>query len=177
MSDPKPPKERKSAPRRKASSSAKRKPGNKPPGRVPKLLKDPKLMANICAAVRMGATFKDAAVANGIHESTLYDWLDKASKEGTHICYSEFAEQLQRARAEGQAALVSIIHRAAAGDAIFDDAGNIIGYRNRDWRAASHLLALRDPENYSIRHKLEHSGDAGGPIGFQVYLPEREDEP
>ncbi len=173
-------KERKSSPRRRKTAAKprtrKRAKDGTNRGRVPMLLKDETLLARICAVVRMGATYKDACGSVGISQQTLYHWLELAKKENADAIYKEFLEKLERARTEGMSALVGMVHKAARGEPVYDKEGTLVGYVNGDWKAASHLLALRDPEAYSLRYKIEHSGPQGEPIGVQILLPPEDEE-
>ncbi len=59
--------------------------------------------------------------------------------------YRRFWRELTQAEQEGQTARVAIIQRAA----------------KNDWRAAGWLLERLDPERWSLRHKVEHTGSVG----------------
>lgn len=93
----------------------------------------------ICKYVALGLTNEKAARCAGISEATYYEW--SKSK-------SEFLESLKKARNEGEAANLAIIHRA----------------KNKTWQAAAWLLERQNPEEYALRQRLEHTGKNGAPI-------------
>lgn len=134
--------------------------GSKHTGRKPLLEVDPKIGAKICANIVEGVTIKDAAGAEGVGESTIYQWLERAKGENAAACYREFAESFSRARAKSRLRRVKRINKAAA----------------EDWRADAHMLALSDPEGYAQRKRHEHTGAGGKPIEVNTYkavnLPE-----
>jgi hypothetical protein len=109
-------------------------------GRPSKLTPD--ATERLLAAIRAGATRRDAALAAGIHRRTFERWMTRAAEPSAPAEYAAFAASIERAEAEGRVALGAIITRAA----------------RKDWRAAAHLLAVRDPDNWAKREKVEHSG-------------------
>ena len=110
------------------------------PGRPSKLT--PQRKDKILAAVRCGASFKTACGAAGIHESTFYRWQERGAEQDAPSEYREFCEDLTHAEEEGNAARVALIMRAA----------------KTDWRAAAWLLERTNPDRWSMRYKIEHSG-------------------
>jgi hypothetical protein len=110
----------------------------RPLGRPSKLTPDTE--ARILGAIRCGAPNKVACAAAGIHEDTLYGWLERA-RERPGSDYAEFSEKLTRARQEGIAARLAIIQRAAG----------------TDWRAAAWLLERDLPDAFSLKFRVEHT--------------------
>ena len=108
------------------------------PGRPSKLT--PQTMALILAAIKCGASNKIACAGAGIHEDTLYGWIEKG-RERPGSDYAEFSEKLTRARQEGRISRMAIIQQAA----------------RTDWRAAAWLLERDMPDEFSLRYKIEHS--------------------
>lgn len=141
----------------------------------PPVLRDPEIFEGICKVVATGASYKTAAASVGVGESSLYQWLRLAKEEGTDPIYAAFANALMRARGRGEAALVGMVHRAARGEPIRNDNGDVVGYTAGDWRAAQWLLSVRDPENYSQSQKVMHSGPKGEPLAVQLYVPVEDD--
>lgn len=85
--------------------------------------------------ISRGMTRRAACAMVGIHENTIRRWeLDEED--------SEFGERLRLAGLLAQAHWEESIHTAA----------------HDDWRAAAWLLERRDPENWSKRQRIEHSG-------------------
>jgi hypothetical protein len=114
--------------------------GNKRrPGRPSKLTPD--VVALILNAIRCGAPNKVACAAAGIRAETMCVWLRKAEELGKPKEYAQFAQSLARARQEGIAARLGIIHKAA----------------KIDWRAAAWLLERDMPDVFSLRFRIEHT--------------------
>jgi len=99
--------------------------------------------------VRTGATLKSAAACAGVGERTLHRWKAAGEQEDAPAHFRAFSEEIARARAQGRVALVTSIRRAA---------------EDGDWRASAWILERAEPEEWSLRHRLEHSGANGGPI-------------
>lgn len=137
-------------------------------GRVPDLEKDDQITIRVCKYIRLGCTIEDACEAAGVGKSTYYQWLEKARGESPKPCYVEFADSVTRALHEAKVALVGMVHAAAYGETGHDRDGNPT-HKPGDWRAAAYLLSCRDPENYSVRKRFEHSGPGGQPLEVQVY--------
>jgi len=93
----------------------------------------------VCKYVALGLTNEKAARCAGISEATYYVWLKEKP---------EFLESLKKAKDEGEAANLAIIHRA----------------KNKTWQAAAWLLERQNPELYALRQRLEHTGAGGAPI-------------
>ena len=45
-----------------------------------------------------------------------------------------------------------------------------------DWRAAAHILSVRERDTWAKKHHLELTGKDEGPIGVRLFLPELEAE-
>ena len=106
------------------------------PGRPTKY---PECGPMIIKAVRSGCTIKSALGAASISQSTYEAW--RKDKPG-------FIGDIERARARGRNERVRFIMRAA----------------RMDWRAALALLEREDPENWSLKQRIEHS-TAQRPMG------------
>jgi hypothetical protein len=85
---------------------------------------------------------KIACEAAGVGVSTLTRWKHLAKDPGAPSAYREFAKRLKRARQEGIVARVALVQKAA----------------QSDWRAAAWLLERDQPQEYSLKHRVEHSG-------------------
>lgn len=92
----------------------------------------PEVKAAIVESVRNGAYAKHAALSADVSESTLHNW----QRDDV-----EFAAAIERARADAQIAMVSVIRGAALDD----------------WKAAAWYLA-RAGEGFIERTATEHSG-------------------
>lgn len=82
--------------------------------------------AAITNAIEAGCTFKLAAQAAGISETTLYNWLKKG-EEGAAPIYREFLKEIKKAEATQAAKLLATIE----------------GQASRDWKAAAWILERR----------------------------------
>jgi transposase len=81
-------------------------------------------------AIREGNTRKAAAAYAGVDQDTIARWCHRSA---------DFADNLSRAEAESEVALVAIVRKAAVDD----------------WRAAAHLLERRWPETWGRRERID----------------------
>jgi hypothetical protein len=121
--------------------------------------------AKLVAAFQRGASNRAAAAHAGIPIPTLETWLKKGAQAKSGR-YAEFMAGVTRARNAGEVALLESIRFAA------EPRKRLTTYKNGrtveetvpgDWRAAAFLLAVRDPDRYSEKRRLEHSGTIGKP--------------
>lgn len=98
-------------------------------GRPSKLT--PKVQADVCSALKAGATLRMAAQFAGIDVSTLHRWM-----ASTRSPYREFREAVKAAEAHGDVGSLAVIQNAA---------------RNGTWQAAAWLLERRHPAEYGRR--------------------------
>ncbi len=113
----------------------------------------PEITETVLESVAVGCSDKASAQRAGIHPETLSNWLARGA-EGEEP-FLTFREAYARAQGERTRSLVSCIRSAA-------EAG--------DWRAAAHLLACLEPEQYSEKRRLEHTGAGGGPIKAETHV-------
>jgi transposase len=102
--------------------------------------------ARIVAAAAAGNTRRVCALAAGISDATLYDWISRG-KRG-EASYLEFLESLRLAEAKAEMNAVAVWQEAMPGN----------------WQAARDFLARRWPEDWGTRDRHEHTGPEGGPI-------------
>jgi len=116
-------------------------------GRKTKLTR--KVQNAICASIRGGNYVEVSAQAAGITPQTLRNWMKRGEEEGEGP-YFEFFEAVQKAKAEAQMKMVSIIE-----DASIDS-----------WQAAAWWLERTDYKRWGRkdRAQVEHTGKDGGPI-------------
>ena len=81
-------------------------------------------------------------MAAGIHERTFYTWKSKAELPDSPPEYRQFVQALTRAEQEGSAARIAMIQKAG----------------RTDWRACAWLQERLDPKRWSLKHRVEHSG-------------------
>ncbi len=155
--------------------------GNRGLGRRPLLAIDPRIETEILKAVAIGTPDKYAFEAAGVSSTAVYNWIalgtddpggpDRPPRKGRSP-YREFVAKLQKARSEFVRNGVLNLHRAGEGTVttvtINHPDGRVETRVERkgdgDWKATKHLLAIRDPENFSERYRVEHSGPAGAPL-------------
>ena len=105
----------------------------------------------ILRSIRAGNYVETAALAAGIGKSTFYDWLDR---------FPDFADAVQKARAEAEARYVAVIEQAT----------------ETSWQAAAWWLERTAPNRWG-RHEHAHTLDEPirppVPQGPRVRTPER----
>ena len=102
-----------------------------------------------------GAPNKSIAMALGITEGTFYRWVSTPKTDSQR----ELSEQLKKAEADYDNALLGIIAKAA---------------QERDWKAAAWLLERKHPEQYArpevrLKAKQEKPADEGEQVPTFVY--------
>ncbi len=94
----------------------------------------PEREAAILEAVRAGNYLETAAHLSGISKTTLYEWRDH---------YPNFANALEKARAEAEANCIALVKSAAI----------------ENWQAAAWWLERSFPDKYGRRTRVEHGGE------------------
>tara|TARA_Y100000310_G_C20546718_1_gene745948 strand:+ start:196 stop:630 length:435 start_codon:yes stop_codon:yes gene_type:complete len=114
-------------------------------GRPSKLT--PEVADAVVEALEMGASQSEAAASVGVGLSTLEEWLSRGrgrnSRRSSRGVYATFAGRCERALPSGTVKLLKCV--TAAG--------------GKDWKAAAHLLACREPDRFSPKRRLEHAGE------------------
>ena len=141
---------------------AKKRPAKDGTRRGRKPLLTGKVIDDLEAALELGASMRDAAGHAGIGYNTMFTYLEKADDEKADPIYRELRDRLEKARACGNVKRLEQLRDAAKDP--------------RNWKAAAHLLAVRDPENYSEKRRVELTGAGGGPIQFYLPAEETDDE-
>ena len=113
----------------------------------------------IIDAVGRGLPWCHAAALADVHIDTLIEWRKKGEEAKTGI-YAELSEGIKRAKAERIQSRLALIDKAA-------DGGN--------WTAAAWELERSDPDNFSLKQKIEHSGTPGEPIQVEIIEHKHED--
>jgi transposase len=111
----------------------------RPIGRPGKLTHE--LVERIAYAVERGVTWEVAAQVAGVHEATLIEWRKRGEQEhdeGRDTVYADLHEELTRARAAAEVALVDVVRRHTV----------------TDWRAAAWLLERSRPDRWASTAKL-----------------------
>ena len=91
----------------------------------------PEITDTILQAVKIGATYKDAAEAAGVAFNTFNEWI-KRGEEG-HKPFNAFYESVRKAEAQARLNYLTTIAQAAA---------------KGDWKAAEAYLKRRDRANW-----------------------------
>lgn len=102
---------------------------------------------DIIHARRKGLTMKDCAAIVGVDRTTIRNWLNRG-KEQNRGQFHDFYQEFQRATVDFKIIQLDRI------------------MQSKDWKAAQYLLAVTDPEHYSITQhqrldvnaEVEHKG-------------------
>ena len=102
----------------------------------------------IIEALKIGATYKDAAGAAGVDYTTFLNWMERGrnAKSGK---FFEFFNESEQAQAEARLKYTKTIASAAA---------------KGDWRAAESFLKRRDPENWGDKQAVDLNADVKGEV-------------
>ncbi len=110
-------------------------------GRPTKLT--PEVQEQVCTAIRAGNTFEAAAAYGGISPASFYSYMDKGrqsyEKGKRRTKFTEFLEEVTRAKSTAEVALVANINKAG----------------DKDWRAHAFLLERRNPEDWGRRDRIK----------------------
>lgn len=111
----------------------------------------PEVEARLCQLLAAGNYIDVACAAAGVARQTFYGWMRRGALDGTEPKdkrYRVFRAAIERARAEGEATLVTIIAKAA----------------RTNWQAAAWILERHQPERWerpSQRQRLEPADPTG----------------
>ena len=159
------------APKKKAVAKRKRKlPAKLPRGRPTKLTQP--VADRIAEGVGLGMTFKNAAMAGGIHEKTLESWRARGAREAdSNSIYARFIGQLARAAEKAAIDYLGAIRRSIMESPVKvrehikkDESGKVILteiHRETlppDIKGAMWWLERRFPEQFGRRDQMEHAG-------------------
>jgi transposase len=110
------------------------------------------VQAIIVGALRAGNYVETAAQAAGITKVTLYEWLKRGEEEPESI-YADFANAVEKARAESEQRDIGIIDRAA---------------HDGSWQAAAWKLERRFPQRWGRLVRTEVTGADGSAVKVEV---------
>ncbi|MBM0201782.1 hypothetical protein JNW90_00760 [Micromonospora sp. STR1s_5] len=153
-----------------STSSGARK-NTRPPGRPSKLTEE--TIGRLLAAIKAGATVRNAALYAGIGESTFHQWMAEAREESPRQEFLEFAEQIERARAELQVDVLNSIMETIRGGFVTKQVTRYgrdgepekeEQFAPPDGRLGLDLLSRIWPADFAKRSAMEVSGPEGGPI-------------
>ena len=145
-------------------------PAKRPRGRPTKLTKP--VADRIAEGVSLGMTFKNAAMAGGIHEKTLEKWRKRGSREpNSNSIYAHFVGQIDKAADARAIEYLEAIRRSIMESPVKvrthikeDENGNVIMKEIHketlppDIKGAMWWLERRFPEQFGRRDQMEHTG-------------------
>ncbi|WP_431977626.1 hypothetical protein [Micromonospora haikouensis] len=143
----------------------------RPPGRPSKLTEE--TVTRLLAAIKAGATVRNAALYAGIGESTFHEWMAQAREESPRPEFLEFAEQIERARAELQVDVLNSVMETIRGGFVTKrvtrtgrdgEPEHEEQFAPPDGRLGLDLLSRIWPQDFAKRSAMEVSGPEGGPI-------------
>jgi len=104
----------------------------------------PESQERILQAIRVGATYTDAADYAGVVYDTFNNWMKRGAEAKSGI-YFEFFNEVKKAQGSAKVGWLAKIEKAA---------------NEGSWQAAAWKLERRDPENYGRTvTTTEHKGD------------------
>lgn len=141
----------------------------------------PEIHKSIVSYVAAGNFFSTACELTGVSVNTAGEWLARGRGKSTRKAdevYVKFAQDVDKAVAQGEAAAVLRIRNAAQGGTEvkaevvekFDKDGNLIQRTERkelqppNWTADAWFLERRFPERWNPKHKVELTGKDDGPV-------------
>ena len=135
----------------------------------------------ICEVMKHGGTFRAAAAAAGICESTLHDWRKYGDAEESGI-YRRFVDAVEQAIGEGEAAAVGSVFRSFTESSVEVQTESLPGgsvrtkeiTRPPDPAFALRWLERRNPERWNLPTRLALSGDPDSPPVVVFRLPHNE---
>lgn len=127
----------------------------------------------IIRGIELGLSYNNAAISAGITATTFYNWLEKgeAEKKGT---FNDFLDDIKKAEAKGELALLKIIDDAANGAGTVTEIKEVLTVAQDGsttvikrevttkeikgvWQAAAWRLERRNPDRYGRKVKVDHS--------------------
>ena len=135
----------------------------------------------ICEVMKHGGTFRAAAAAAGICESTLHDWRKYGDDDEAGV-YGRFVAALERALGEGESAAVGAVYRAFTECSVETveetlpngDSRTKTITRPPDPSFALRWLERRRPSQWNIPHRLAVGQDPDAEPVVVFYLPHNE---
>jgi hypothetical protein len=125
-------------------------------GRPTKLT--PKVQEEVCSAIRAGNTFEAAASYGGISPASFYSYMDKGrqsyEKGRRRTKFTEFLEEVTRAKSVAEVALVANINKAG----------------EKDWRAHAFLLERRNPSDWGRHDRLSANVTESGTVKKMILI-------
>ena len=158
------------AQKKKAVAKRKRKPPAKPRGRPTKLT--PAVASRIVDGIALGLSYKNAAMAGGVHEKTLELWRKRGAREpNSNSIYARFIGRIDMAAESTAIAYLKAVRQSILESPVKvrehikqDEKGNVIMkeiHRETlppDIKGAMWWLERRFPEQFGRRDQMEHTG-------------------
>ncbi|MEM1415125.1 MAG: hypothetical protein AAGH15_09505 [Myxococcota bacterium] len=117
------------------------------------------VVETLAAAIEKGTTVKLACLEAGISRVTFWRWLKEGAKDEADEELQLFALRMERALAKAENTLVQVVRNGK----------DIKG--QPDWKAAAHMLAVRNPKEFAKRTVNEHIISAGVESFMDQLLP------
>lgn len=111
--------------------------------RGPKLKLNKTLQKNICDDIKQGVPMTHAAVMNGIHKTTFYDWINKG-KEETSGVFRDFYQAVEEAKSVAIGLRVKRIYQAG----------------ETNWQSDAWWLERVDPEHFGRKDRVQLDANA-----------------
>ncbi|MEV7011735.1 hypothetical protein [Streptosporangium sp. NPDC051022] len=140
-------------------------------GRKTKLT--PELQEELCRHLAAGQYLRTACDLTGVHESTVYRWLDQGEPEDAPELFRDFRDAVTRARAEAEAEMVDVVVLAAKGGAVVKEVTRTrpdgseeteTQYTPPDGKVALEYLARTRGKDWRPVKAVEVSGPDGGAV-------------
>jgi transposase len=132
----------------------------------------PELQALVVEALNSGNYIETAAAYAGIHEATIYRWLERGRIERARLSddddakpdpeetpYREFCEAVEKTRANAEVRSLALIQQAAM---------------NGTWQASAWYLERSYPRKWGRFERQEITGANGAPLSVVVSVDELE---
>ncbi|MEU8378991.1 hypothetical protein [Streptosporangium sp. NPDC048865] len=133
----------------------------------------PELQEELCKYLSDGQYLTTACDLVGVHEATVYRWLERGEPEDAPALYREFREAVTRARAEAEAAMVDVVMIDAKGGAIVKEVTRVkpdgseeteTQYTPPNGKVALEYLARTRRSRWQPVKAVEVSGPEGGAV-------------
>ncbi len=149
------------------------------PGRPTKLT--PQSEKLFLDSLQVGTTIETAATTAGLSSATIREWVQRG--KGEHKTrnktewFAEFAAAIEKAKAQAEIARVARIEKAGCGGTIVyrktitKPDGTVVTeekYTHPEWTADAWYLERAHSDRWSLKHRLEHTGEGGKDIVIRV---------
>lgn len=136
----------------------------------------PEVTTRVADGIRAGLFFEQACLLAGIPPANGYEWIRRGkgihTERPTAPPFEQFAQAVERARADRERDALRMIEVAAKGGFVVERrseerAGTTVEtekYAPPDWRAAAWWLERALPDRWKTANRTELTGADGGPV-------------